>query len=277
MTIGAIIAWLVAVSAVAHRGVVDLALTKVQETQFMVTIGSHYGIAAWACWAATAISSSPLRWTCRLVALLAIAALASRTSVFNDAFMRYIIYMGGLMLSQPMLHLAFRMPDWTAAIGDVPQAARPSRIQFGIGDVMITTAGVALLITLAMRYQPGAVEPEIFWAVLIGVWVLFPGIMALGCFTVLLRVKRDQRWSTLIYKWIAPWVGASLLIVFCSAVMSAFEAVLDGEGVSGYDAFLYACVVTSGFGTLSFLTWMGRLDQETANRRVAAAEQSESS
>ncbi len=150
-----------------------------QQTLARVTLlaGLCYGIASGLCWLATAIENPFVRYVLRVILLIAVAFASNQIGTNN--WMRNLSNIGGLLIGQCLVFFTLRVPDWE------PRVVRPgrssasveSRRQFGIGDVVIATTSIALLLAIIIRYLT-PIESVRYWLVMTCVWGIGPSIAA---------------------------------------------------------------------------------------------------
>ncbi|MCG8649504.1 MAG: hypothetical protein MI861_06715, partial [Pirellulales bacterium] len=129
-------------------------------------VGTLYGVTGWCFWAATVLSGRLMRTSVRVLAVL-LASLTMHYLMATGPLLRFVLYFGGLMIAQPAVFFLLNVPQWQ--IGKSTRK-RPGR-QFGVGEVIIGTTCVALLLGLAIRYQPQIDAPD-YWRVLFGLWII---------------------------------------------------------------------------------------------------------
>ena len=137
-------------------------------------MGISYGLAVGASWMATLISAPYLRWVVRL-AVVVLATLAQQ-SLRTESLLRDLTSVGGLVFSQCLIFAWLRIPGWRSA--NDGETERERSLQFGVGDVLIATTCVALLLAAATRYAP-PIDSARYWLVLCAVWVVAPLVAAM--------------------------------------------------------------------------------------------------
>ncbi len=143
----------------------------------MLLLGSCYGVASGLCWLATAVENPYVRYVVRFVLLIAVAFASNQIGTEN--WMRNLSNVGGFLIGQSLLFFTVRVPDWELQVvrPDRSSALLESRRQFGIGDVIIVTTSIALLLAIIIRYLT-PIESVSYWLVMVVVWCIGPTIAA---------------------------------------------------------------------------------------------------
>ncbi len=152
----------------------------------MLLLGLCYGVASGLCWLATAIANPFARYLVRVILLIAIACAANQIATEN--WLRNLSSIGGFLIGQCLVFFTLRVPDWEprAICPGQSSAAVESRRQFGIGDVVIATTSIALLLAIVIRYLT-PIESASYWLVMALVWGIGPLIAACLDLAVLSR------------------------------------------------------------------------------------------
>jgi hypothetical protein len=129
-------------------------------------------------WLATAIANRLLRMIFRGATVAACTYLHTRWGV-GDGW-KHAIDLTGMMLIQSIYFRVAGVPDWVfhgAQVADVSLRAS----QFRIVDLIAWTTGLAIVLSLAIRFDPPTDHVR-YWSVLCVLWLMVP--MAATCWTL---------------------------------------------------------------------------------------------
>ena len=153
----------------------------------MWAIGTCYGTAVCASWVATIVDGRYLRFLSRAIILLAIGYALQRLGTHGWA--RYLTNLSGMLLCQVVVFFGLGVPGWRLAKAqrcDSDATTATLARQFGIGDVVVVTTVIALLLAVSARYAaPG--DPTVYWSILAVAWLVIPLVAALLAMAALRR------------------------------------------------------------------------------------------
>jgi hypothetical protein len=222
-----------------HVGSNTLISDSLAESQFsflMWLTGMTYGLAAGISWLATIVKSRFLRWAVRAGAVIVLAA--AQQHLGTESWLRGLSNLGGLVSCQCMLFHWLGVPNWTTVDPARDTADALGNVQFGIGDIVIATTGIALLLAIAIRYQT-PINPLGYWLVLVLFWIVGPLISACTAMSIL-----QQRGMS-----VGLLAIAILLAVGGVAGLAAAEWLLIGVG-QGTEASKTLAINVSLYGRI---------------------------
>ena len=210
-------------------------------------IGTFYGTIGWLYWLISLLTGTLTRSIARTVIAL-VGSYLLHLHTGETGWIRYLVYFAGLMISQSAIFFLLGIPVWRR--GSLPSESL--RRQFGIGEILAGTTGIALLLGIAIRYRP-PIDPSEYWQVLIGVWVLFPIISAAGCIGIL---SRDPTRSAFA-------IFAALLLSAIGAMSLAYFDQTFRDSSSSYRwifVLFYSMIAIGNLLMFSAFALAGRLD-----------------
>ena len=196
----------------------------------MLLLGLCYGVASGLCWLATAIANPFARYLARVILLIALAFAANQIATEN--WLRNLSNIGGFLIGQCLMFFTLRVPDWEPRVIRPVQssASLESRRQFGIGDVVITTTSIALLLAIVIRYLT-PIESASYWLVMVLVWSIGPSIAA--CLD--LAALSQNASGSISLSLLGLMLAASGIIGLSIAEYKIAEAIASvSEGISHY-------------------------------------------
>lgn len=145
----------------------------------MFAKGCCYGLGLGLCWIATVNINPFVRFILRIL-LVPLVAVELRQLGTED-WLFNLSNIGGWLIAQSLWFSMLRVSDWQlvggrSKLGHAESNADTSR-QFGIGDVVIATTSIALLLAVVIRYGP-KIDSSAYWLVLLFVWAVGPLIAA---------------------------------------------------------------------------------------------------
>lgn len=210
-------------------------------------VGAAMGLALGGVWLAGAFRSSRRRFATRFLVAAMYTLVASILT--QQPWLRHGANIGGLIVAQCIVFFALRIPTWQTRH---PESHEPSigARQFGVGEVLVLTSCVALLLTIGQRYAT-PIESRLYWSVLILFWIATPILMAsIALGSLASRFVRALLSGTCM---IALLVGIPL-------AMSFAESRLGNEETLDMLVPRYAFVILGCAATFSVLAICGRID-----------------
>lgn len=217
-------------------------------------VGVVLGLVASFSWLATSLSNPFTRFLARLLAALPFVLVLTFLGTLDrlpDAIdltdlLPSAINILGLILIQPFVFLIAGIPSWSfSGRSQIETSDLQLRNQYHIGDLIVLTAVVAMLLTTGGRLTT-PINSLAYWPVLVLCWFLLPTLAALTIQAVMYR---------------RPLAGLLMMMLICLAAIglataeSLFRsnAVSIGVFIRGYTLLLggYAMsiVITSLSGT----------------------------
>ncbi|MEM8501516.1 MAG: hypothetical protein AAF542_26155 [Pseudomonadota bacterium] len=219
----------------------------------MLVLGSWYGITAWACWLCTAVPRTFPRLLLRGAAWLIGSYLLDQHQG-NEQWLKFMINLGGMLITQSVLFFLLSIPGWKVGGSGRDFETR----QFGIGDILLATTGVSVLLGMAIRFQT-PIDAEAYWLVLAGLWLLFPLLSACACTAALHRAMFRRVFFLTI--------GALLVLVGAvggAACERALAGLSDTDGTRF--AVRYGTIMLGNLTVMFLLSLTGRWDARPASR-----------
>ena len=220
-----------------------------QLTKYSVAvIGCIYGLALAMSWVASAIPSRIACWLARIF-IICVASLFN-AMLSGEVWLHAAIDLSGLVLAQSFAFFAFKIPNWILA----HQAATPPRRQFAIGDVVMATTAVAIILAGGARYQLTGIHPNDFWWIIILAWIACASIATLIASGLLQSLKVGSLRLAI----------AGALCYGCAYGL-AFAEVSNGAPSKLFDDFfvLYLGIVGGMAATFSAAALAGRVQPST--------------
>ena len=231
--------WILAI-IVASGWIADPAhgLTESHEIDFALRcfiVGSWLGSIAVSCWITSAVNQAALRYGLQ-VALVLIGVTLFWITFRDDPWLSTLVDMVGIVLSQNVVFAWIAVPRWN----DTRESSQRNPHQFSIGDLIAATTAFALLLTSARDLLP-PIRAELYWPVLIGIWLTIPFATALLSQAMLLAASRGG---------LARVVLVGIVVALGSFVMAIFATEFEFP-VEWNDLFflylLYYLMVFVGF------------------------------
>jgi hypothetical protein len=230
-------------------------------------IGMFYGMIGWACWTLAGVANVYLRSILR--AALAFAATFIELRFFLadgvkfEFFLRYAINFGGLMVAQSLLFWLLAIPAWN--LGRSNRSTAP-RHRFTIGETLVLTLAVALLLALGKHYAP-PVDPTTYWGWLCALWMLVPLTSAASA-TAILHGSKSRR-----------MIAASTAVILAASVAIAFGIADSRQSAGGGTSevtrmIFYAAIVVASMASIALLSLSGRIDRAAVPDSAVSAQDS---
>lgn len=164
----------------------DLFTEKAQQFNTISIIslsGIVFGLATTGCWLTTILQSRFVRWIVRIGIIGSAVLLSCQFPTLEKTnWLRELINFSGLALTQCILFFWIGVPNWKRVNQD--DYEQDTKRQYGIGDIVITTTVVAILLATGIRYA-APIAPLTYWLVLVVCWCVLSFLAAGIIFGVL--------------------------------------------------------------------------------------------
>lgn len=170
--------------------------------RYVLLAGGVTGLLCSANWIGSALQNPFLRWTLRMSMVFLLAQFMNRMN--SDGWIQNALDLSGIAIFQSALFFAFKVPAWENSFASSENTTVSPRRQFGIGDVVIATTLIAILLAIATRLE-SPVNVAGYWAVLLGTWATASVIAA--CFAKAVLSKKVTRSIALLAIAVALTVG----------------------------------------------------------------------
>ncbi len=147
-------------------------------------VGCWLGSIAVSCWITSAVKKTVMRYGLQ-IALVLVGVTSFWGTFSDDPWLSTLVDMVGIVLSQNVVFAWIAVPRWN----DTRESSQRKRRQFSIGDLIAITTVFALLLTSARDFLP-PIRAELYWPVLIGIWLTVPVATALLSQAMLLVASR---------------------------------------------------------------------------------------
>ncbi|GAA5508323.1 hypothetical protein [Novipirellula caenicola] len=211
-------------------------------------IGGWLGSIAASCWITSAVKQPAVRYGLQ-VALVLIGVTLFWFTFSDDPWLSTLVDMVGIVLSQNVVFAWIAVPRWN----DPRESSQRRPHQFSIGDLIAMTTAFALLLTSARDLLP-PIRAELYWPVLIGIWLTIPVATALLSQAILLATPRGG---------LARVILVGIVVALGSFAMAVFATELEFP-IEWNDLFflyvLYYMMVFIGFlATFAMTSFAGRI------------------
>jgi hypothetical protein len=224
----------------------------------MLLLGLCYGVASGLCWLATAIENPFARYVVRVILLIAVAFASNQVGTEN--WLRNLSNIGGFLIGQSLIFFTLPVPDWE------PRVVRPGRSsasvglrrQFGIGDVVIATTSIALLLAIIIRYLT-PIESVRYWLVMTLVWGIGPSIAACLGLAALSRNAKAGVGLSLLGLMLA--VGGTVGLALAESKLAVAESKIAGAASSiSFGVSMYGLIMLGYFIAVTVIAIAGRIE-----------------
>jgi hypothetical protein len=143
--------------------------------RYVLLAGGITGLLCSVNWIASAFGNPFLRWTLRMSMVFVLAQFMHMLN--SDGWIQNALDLSGIVVFQSVVFFALHVPDWKNGFGNGENVVVSSRRQFGIGDIVIATTLIAILLAIGTRLKSPA-NVAGYWAVLLGAWAITSVIAA---------------------------------------------------------------------------------------------------
>ena len=257
------IGWLAASQAASNR---------------MLAVGSIYGLASVGWAMVSTVGHGFVGFAVRIV--VASVAVYALSQAAGGGWERYLLHVGGMMVGQNAVLSLLRLPSWQSGAsadgrvepkpgeeatergeesGAVRQQPRGRPLpdlgkaaaspQFGIVDVMQSTAVLAVLFAVGRQWAAPVAEP-FYWIVLLALWLLVPALT--GCVLSAVFSRRGGRRWVFGLGLITLAIATSVTLASADAWGATIERDLSASAVFGPLTQRYAGILLA-FTTVAIL------------------------
>ncbi|EMI20870.1 membrane protein [Rhodopirellula maiorica SM1] len=223
-------------------------------------IGGWLGGIAASCWITSAVNQAALRYGLQ-VALVLTGVTLFWITFSDDPWLSTLVDMVGIVLSQNVVFAWIAVPRWN----DTRESSQRKPHQFSIGDLIAATTAFALLLTSARDLLP-PIRAELYWPVLIGIWLTIPFATALLSQAMLLAASRGGL-ARVILVGIVVALGSFAMAIFATE----FEFPVEWNDLFFLYVLYYLMVFVGFLSTFAVTSFAGRL----ASQQVAITESAE--
>ena len=231
-------------------------LTESHEIDFALrcfVVGSWLGGIAASCWITSAVQQTVLRYGLQ-VALLLVGVTSFWITFSDDPWLSTLVDMVGIVLSQNVVFAWIAVPRWN----DTRESSQRKRRQFTIGDLIAITTAFALLLTSARDLLP-PIRAELYWPVLIGIWLTIPVATALLSQAMLLVTSRGGLARVILVGFVL-FLGSFAMAIFATE----FEFPIEWNDLFFLYVLYYLMVFVGFLFTFAVASFAGRLAAQHA-------------
>ena len=216
-------------------------------------VGAAMGLALGVAWLAGSFRSSQGRFATRFLVAAVYTLVASVLT--RQPWFRHGANIGGLIVAQSLVFFALRIPAWRTHHPNTKEPSIGPR-QFGVGELLMLTTCVALLLMMGGRYAP-PIDGRLYWSVLILFWVAAPIMTAsiAGCGL-----------ASRAFPFLLSGTSVIVLLAGIPFLLSLAESRFGNEETLNILVPRYASVILGCATTFAVLAISGRID---ASRRVS--------